>query len=39
MSIHAYKSTSNDIKGFSWKDLPFWKYEILHVYIYNNAQK
>jgi hypothetical protein len=31
ISFHAYKSTSNDTKGFNWKDLPSWKCEILHV--------
>jgi hypothetical protein len=31
ISIHAYKSTSNDTKGFYWKELPSWKCEILHV--------
>jgi hypothetical protein len=31
ISFQTYKSTSNDTKGFSWKDLPSWKCEILHV--------
>jgi hypothetical protein len=30
-SFHAYKSTSNDTKGFCWKDLPSWKCEMLHI--------
>jgi hypothetical protein len=29
ISFHAYTSTCNDTKGFSWKDLPSWKCEIL----------
>jgi hypothetical protein len=31
ISFYAYKSTSNDTKGFSWKDPSSWKCEILHV--------
>jgi hypothetical protein len=31
ISFHEYEARTNDTKGFSWKDLPFGKCEILHV--------
>jgi len=40
ISLHAYESMSNDTTGFSGKDLPSWKCEILFfifttIYRYN----
>jgi hypothetical protein len=31
ISFQANESTSTDTKGYSWKDLPSWKCEIVHV--------
>jgi hypothetical protein len=35
---HAYISTSNDTKRFSWKDLPSWKCEIIFTTIHKNYE-